>query len=225
MTKAMDEARYGRLCVLTLRVCPETLRKVIDHSYRPTVSDFEAFLNRNIHALFHLRFRHCCCRPLRSNSNPMTKPQWDLLFTRVSTTNCHLAYTGDCPCQYKAKAGVSTDLLDTTFCCLFVTNLCPHIPQVDINIIRDVRNTVIHSSTAAFDALTFQAHWNRLENALLNLSNTVSPACNNDTRTTLQTLKNRVIDPAELEAFKTIMTDHRDYDSVKQVSVIFNLLL
>ena len=212
-TQAMDEARYSRLCLLIIRVCPVTLRKVIDHFYSSSVADFEIFLNTNIHALFHLRFRFCCC-PIRRNAQPMTKPQWDTLFTRVSTTNC--GYTGDCPCQYKAIAGVTSDVLDVTLCCLFLTTLCPHISQADVNTIRQVRNELIHTSTARVNEPTFYTNWNRIEQALLNLSNTVSPAITNDTRATLQTLKERVIDPAELEALKTIMTDHRDFDSLKQ---------
>ena len=217
MTRAMDEARYGRLCLLTLSTCPGRLRGVIDNSYSPSASDFETFLNTNIHDMFHLRFRRCCCVARRIYNTPLTAPQWDSLFTRVSTANCQHGYTGDCPCQYKAITGVTTDVLDVTLCCLFLTNLCPTIPQADVNTIRQVRNELIHTSTARVDEPTFYINWNRIEQALLNLSNTVSPVFTNDTRMTLQTLKDRVIDPAELEALKTLMTDHRDYDSLKQV--------
>ena len=220
MSRAMDEARYGRLCLLTLSSCSGRLRGIIDHSYSLTVPDFESFLNTNIHALFHLRFRRCCCRPGQSNAQILTKPQWDKLFTRVSTTNLHPGYTGDCPCQYRAITGVTTDELDLTLCCLFLTNLCQHISQTDVATIRGVRNDLMHTNTARVDEPTFYAMWNRVEQALLNLSNTVSPAFTNDTRVVLQTLKDRVMDPAELEAVKKIMTDHRDYDSLKQVDNI-----
>ena len=212
----MDEARFGRLCLLTLKVCPERLRGVIDDTYSHGLHNFETFLNTNIHTLFHLRFWRCCCVVGRSNATPMTKPQWDSLFTRVSTTNPH-GYNGHCPCQYKAIPGVTSNVLDVTLCCLFLIYLCPHVSQTDVSIIRQVRNTLIHTSTARVDEPTFNAHWSSIEHALLNLSNTVSSAFTNDTRISLQTLKDRVIDPAELETFKVMMTDHRDYDSVKQV--------
>ena len=216
MANAMDEARYCRLCLLTLRTCTVRLRGVIDHSYSGVDPNFEAFLNRNIHTLFHLRFWRCCCPSSCSKATPMTKPQWDSLFTRVSTTNPH-GYNGHCPCQYKAIPGVTSNVLDVTLCCLFLIYLCPHVPQADVSTIRQVRNTLIHTNTARVDEPTFNAHWTTIKQALLNLSNLVSPVFTNDTRTALQTLKDRVVDPAELEALKTLMTDHRDYDSLKQV--------
>ena len=222
MAQAMDEARFGRLSLLALRTCPERLRGVIDNSYGASVNNFETFLCTNIHALFHLRFRRCCCHTSCSNVTPMTKPQWDELFTRVSTTNLHSGYTGECPCQYRALPGVTSDVLDVTLCCLFLTNLCQHIPQAVVDTIRQVRNTLIHTKTARVDEPTFQDLWNKMEQSLLNLSNTVSPAFTNDTRAALQTLKDRVIDPTELEALKAIMTDHRDYNSVKQVCIILH---
>ena len=217
MSQAKDEARFGRLCLLSLNTCSAILRGVIDNSYSPAIYNFETFLTSKIHTLFHLKFRRCCCRSGRSNNTPLTAPQWDSLFTRVTTANCHHGYTGECPCQYRAITGVTTDVLDVTLCCLFLTNLCPNIPQADVNTIRQVRNELIHTNTARVDEPTFYTHWNRIEQALLNLSNTVSPVFTNETRIALPTLKDRVIDPAELDALKTLMTDHRDYDSLKQV--------
>ena len=217
MTQTMDEVRYGRLNLLILHICPNRLRGIIDNSYSPTSSSFEIFLNTNIHALFHLKFRRCCCRPGSSNATPITYPQWDSLFTRVSTTNHHSGYWGDCPCQYRAITGVTSDVLDVTLCCLFLNNICQHIPQSDVNTIRQLRNNLIHSTTARVDESTFKIYWNDIEQALLSLSNIVSLAFTNDTRTALQTLKDRIFDPAELEALKKIMTDHRNYEDVKKV--------
>ena len=52
---------------------------------------------------------------------------------------------------------------------------------------------------------------------MLNLSRLVSPAFETDTRNILLQMKDRVIDPAELEALKQIMTDHREYEQLKEV--------
>ena len=212
----MDEARYGRLCLLTLIICPERLRGVIDNSHSPNLYNFETFLNSNIHDLFHLRFRSCCCRQGQNKYTPFTKPQWDSLFKRISQTNPH-GQNSDCPCQYSAITGVTSDVLDVTLCCLFLSNLCSNILQTDVDIICKIRNFLIHTSTAWLDEATFNAHWNSVENALVSLSNTVSSSYTTDTRTAIQTLKNRIIYPAELENLKAIMMDNRDYDILKQV--------
>ena len=216
MTVAMDEVRYGRLCLLTLNTCPARLRKVIDNSCCRGVPSFEFFLNNNIHKLFHLRFRNCCCSNNTSTATPLMRSQWDLLFTRVSTMN-HYGRRGKCPCQYKANQGVNTDVLDITLCCLFLYNICPGIPQQDVATIRQVRNDLIHASSASIDEPTFNTIWSAVEQAMLNLSRLVSPAFEMDTQNILQRMKHRVIDPAELEALKQIMTDHREYKQLKEV--------
>ena len=223
----MDEARFGRLCLLILKICPDRLRGVIDNSYSSSLCNFEIFLNSNIHDLFHLRFRSCCCRRGQNKCTTMTKPQWDSLFTRISPTNPH-GQSFDCFHQYRAKTGVTSAEMDVTLCCLFLTNICPNIPQTDVDKIRYVRNSLIHANTAGVDEPTFISYWNDVENALLNLSNTVSSLYATDTRAALQTLKDRILDPAELESLKAmmiaeleglrkIMADHRDYDDLKQV--------
>ena len=188
MTQEIDEVRYCRLCLLTQGECPRILQRVIDNSYSHTVSNFETFLNQNIHAIFHLRFRNCCCRPVRSNATPMTKTQWDLLFTPISIKNPH-GSKGNCPCQYRAIAGITSDVLDVTLCCLFLKNICQNIPQTDVDTIRQVRNALSHTSTATVDEPTFNAHWSNVEQALLNLTILVSPAFENETQTQLQNLK------------------------------------
>ena len=206
----MDEARYCRLCLLTQGICPGILQGVIDHSYSSAVSNFETFLNTNIHKLFHLKFWRCCCVAGCSRATPMTKTQWDSLFIRVSTTNPH-GNAGDCPCQYKAIPGVTSNVLDVTLCCLFIKNMFQTIPQTDVDAIRQVRNSVSHITSAKIDEPTFNAHWSNVEQALLNLSSLVSPAFTNDTQSTIQTLKDRVIDPADLAATKAVVAN------VKQV--------
>ena len=212
----MDEARYGRLCLLTLNTCPARLRTVIDNSYCRGVPSVELFLNNNIHQLFHLRFRNCCCSYNTSVATPLGKLQWDLLFTRISTRNPHGRH-GECPCQYKAIPGVTTDVLDITLCCLFLSNVCPGIPQQEVMVIRQVRNDLIHSSAAGVDEVTFNRTWAAIELALMNLSKLISPAFEFDTQEILRRLKNRVIDPVELGALKQIMIDHRQYAVLKEV--------
>ena len=221
----MDEVRYGRLCLLMLHTCPLRLRGIIDNSYCRGVPNFETFLNNNIHKFFHLRFRNCCCSST-SNNTPIYKSQWDVLYTRVST-RCTLnprGHRGECPCQYKAKKGVTSIVLDITFCCLFLTNVCPGIPQADVDSIRQVRNELIHANTASIDMQSFNKKWQDVENALLSLSRTVlpmgpPPTFENETQKILDDLKNRVIDLCELERLETIMKDHRDYESLKKVRI------
>ena len=216
MAATMDEVRYGRLCLLTLNTCPARLRKVIDNSYCRGVPSFELFLNNNIHQLFHLRFRNCCCSNTISTATPLMRSQWDLLFTRVSTRNPH-GRRGECPCQYKAIPGVTIDVLDITLCCLFLCNICPGIPQQDVATIRQIRNDLIHASAASIDEPTFNTIWSAVEQAMMSLSRLVSPAFETDTRDILQRMKDRVVDPAELETLKQIMIDHRDYNQLQEV--------
>ena len=139
-----------------------------------------------------------------------------MLYYKISTRNPH-GRRGECPCQYKAKNGVTSDVLDITFCCLFLTNFCSGISQTDVDTIRQVRNGVIHANTASIDQQNFNDKWKEVEQALLNLSHTVSSAFECETQTILDDLKNRVIDPRELESLVTIMKDHRNYDNLKQV--------
>ena len=141
----------------------------------------------------------------------------------TSSTHCALnprRHRGECPCQYRAKTGVTSNVLDITFCCLFLTNICPGIPQThqaDVDTIRQVRNGLIHANTASINVQSFNDKWKEVEQALLSLSRTVSSTFANETQTILDELKNRVIDPRELESLVTIMKDHRDYDLLKQV--------
>ena len=220
MSAGMDEVRYGRLCLLMLHTCPLRLRGIIDNSYCRGVPDFETFINNNLHQLFHLRYQNCCCGNT-SNNTPISQSQWDLLYTRVST-QCYLTprrRRRECPCQYKAKPGVTSDVLDISFCCLFLINICPGIPQAHVDIIRQVRNGIIHANTASMDAQSFNDRWNEVELALMSLSHTVSSTFANETQTILDELKNRVIVPCELESLAAIMRDNRDYDHLKQVHV------
>ena len=216
----MDEVRYSRLCLLMLNTCPGRLRTVIDNSYRG-VTNFETFLNNKIHDLFHLRFRNCCCGNL-SNVTHLSRYQWDLLYTRDSTRRCSLyrSRRGECPCQYSANTGITSDVLDITYCCFFLINICPgNIPQADVNTLRQVRNDLIHSNSASIDEPTFNGIWASVEQALLGLSRLVSPAFEANTQAILLGLKERVIDPAELAALRQIMTDHRQYDDLREVGL------
>ena len=218
MSAGMDEVRYGRLCLLMLHTCPLRLRSIIDNSYCRGVPDFETFLNKNVHQLFHLRYRNCCCGNTCSNTH-ISQSQWDLLYTRYSRpcSQGPRQRRGECPCQYKANTGVTSDVLDITFCCLFLTNICPGITEADVNKIRKVRNGIIHANTASMDAQSFNDRWNEVEQALMSMSHTVSSTFANETQTILDESKNRVIDSCELESLAPIMRDHRDYDQLKQV--------
>ena len=211
----MDQVIYGKLCLLMLHTCPLRLRSIIDNSYSRGVPNFETFLDNNLHKLFHLRHKNCCCG-YTSNNTHLSKSQWDLLFSKVSTRNPH-GRKSECPCQYKAKTGVTSDVLDITFCCLLLTNICPGIPQTDVDTIRKVRNDLIHANTASIDVITFNDKWKNVEHALLTLSGTVSSTFANETQKILDELKNRVVDPCELKSLVKIMSDHRDYDNLRQV--------
>ena len=225
MSVGMDEVRYGRLCLLMLHTCPLRLRGIIDNSYSRGVPDFETFLNNNLHQLFHLRYKNCCCGNTSYNTH-LSQSQWDLLYTRVFTL-CSLnprRRRGECPCQYKAKTGSTSDVLDITFCCLFLTNFSPGIPRTDVDTIRQVRNGLIHANTASVDVQSFNARWQEVEKALLSLSHTVSSTFANETQRILDESKNRVIDPHELESLVAIMKDHRDYAHLKEVHVTIVLI-
>ena len=225
----MEEVRYGRLCLLMLHTCPLRLRGIIDNSYCRGVPDFETFLNNNLHQLFHLRYRNCCCGN-RSNNTHISQAQWDLLYTRVST-HCSLKprrHRGECPCQYRAKTGVTSDVLDITFCCLFLTNICPGIHQThqaDVDTIRQVRNGLIHANAASINVQSFNDKSKEVEQALTSLSHMVSSTFANETQTILDELKTRIIDPHELQSLVTIMKDHRDYDLLKQVHLYKGLTI
>ena len=216
----MDEVRYGRLCLLMLHTCPLRLRGIIDNSYCRGVPDFETFLNNNLHNLFHLRYRSCCCGNT-SNNTHISQSQWDLLYTRISTqcSRYPRRRRAECPCQCKAITGVTSNVLDITFCCLFLTNICPGIPRADVDTIREVRNGLIHAKTASIDAQSFNDRWKEVEQALLNLSHPVSAAFVNETQIIMDELKTRVIDPCELGALVAIMNDQRNYDHLNQVHV------
>ena len=56
-----------------------------------------------------------------------------------------------------------------------------------------------------------------MEQALLSLSCKVSSSFANKTQTILDDMKNRDIDPHELESLVPVMRDHRNYEIVKQV--------
>ena len=219
MSVRMDEVRYGRLCLLMLHTCPLRLRGIIDNSYCRGVPNFETFLNNNLHQLFHLRYRNCCCGNT-SNNTHISKSQWDLLYSQFITRNPHRPrYRAECPCQYKAKNGVTSDVLDITFCCLFLNNFCSGVSQTDLDTILQVWNGIIQSSTASFesDLKSFNDRWKEVEQALLSLSRKVSSTFANDTQRILDELKNRNINPHELESLVPIMRDHMNYDILIQV--------
>ena len=218
MSDPMDEVRYSRLCLLMLNTCSGRLRTVIDNSYRG-VPNFETFLNNKIHDIFHLRFRNCCCGNL-SNITPLSRYQWDLLYIRDPTQRCTVSRgrCGECPCKYSANTGITSDVLDITYCCFLLTNICPgNIPQGDVNTLRQVRNDLIHANSASIDEPTFNTIWASVEQALLSLTRLVSPVFEAHTQVILLELKNRVIDPAELATLRQLMTDHRQYDDLKEV--------
>ena len=166
MSDPMDEVRYSRLCLLMLNTCPGRLRTVIDNSYRG-VGNFETFLNNKIHDVFHFRLRNCCCSNT-SNVTPLSRYQWDLLYARDPTRRCTVNHgrRGECPCQYNASIGITSDVLDITYCCFLLTNICPgNIPQADVNTLRQVRNELIHANSASIDEPTFNRIWASVEQA------------------------------------------------------------
>ena len=173
--------------------CPKILRRVIDFSYKGVT--FETFLNRNIHTLFHLRLSKCCCNPdktISSTGDPiplgtLCKSQWDLLYSfRAPNRACKRKFEGDCPCKYEAIAGVSSDILDVTYCYIFLKHVCSDIPKRELEIIRKIANSLVHHSRHSIDETTFYKTWAKVERALLKMSNIVSAECITQTKHILQ---------------------------------------
>lgn len=122
---SLDEARYGRACLLVLNICPFTLRLVIADYYTQQGSlSFQDFLLKQKHNLFHLLQKRCCCRRQQSRATPMYRSQWELLYIR-NTSPCRIGQQDDSPCQHDAKPGVTTNVMDLTLCCLMLKNTCP----------------------------------------------------------------------------------------------------
>ena len=218
MSIGPNEIRYGRLCLCMLHICPLRLRKIIDNSYHRSAPDFEAFLNNddNRHYLFHLRSGICDCGH-RRDETVINNVQWNMLYEPPRTCQRH---SGNCPCRYKAKTGVTSNVLDITLCCLFLSNICPGIQQRDLNhvdTIRQVRNRIIHAKTASIPEQTFNELWQKVKTALIGLSQLVSAAFKEETRKSVDELARCTLDSHVLDSLKNIMKDHREYDSLKKV--------
>ena len=216
MGLTVDQIRYSRLCFLVLRVCATTLRGLIDYCVTHAAApDFETFLNNKLHSSFHLRRRKCCCGNT-SNDIPITVQQWDLLFLKNSNSNPHRK-GGECPCQFKAHAGIQTSQCDVTMCCLILNNACQNIPNTEVELIRTVRNELVHATDASVDELSFKRTWSCVENALKTVASTVSKPFLDAVENDINNLGDRIIDPEELETLRTMMADHRNYDSLNEV--------
>lgn len=170
------EARYGRACLLVLNICPFALRRVISDYYtRQGSLSIQDFLGKKKHDLFHLLHTRCCCRPQQSRTTPMNNSQWDSLYMR-NISSCRRGQRGDCPCQYDAKPGITTSVMDITLCCLFIKNICTGITinMAHVDTIREVRNNLIHAGSASLNDPTFLHYWNRIENAVIDIALHVS---------------------------------------------------
>ena len=196
---------------------------VIDNSYCRGVPDFETFLNNNLHQLFHLSYRNCCCGNT-SNNTHISKYQWDLLYSQISTRNPH-GRRGECPCQYKAKNGVTSDVLDITFCLSLphqlllwcFTDRCGHHSKSS----EWKLSMLIPRPLICKASKTSGRRWNKLYWAY--------PAqCRQHLkvkhRRSWMNMKNHIIDPRELESLVTIMKDHRDYCLISSRYISTNVL-
>ncbi|KAK3082873.1 hypothetical protein FSP39_007662 [Pinctada imbricata] len=218
-----DEARYGRTSLLLLNVCPFTLRHVINDYYvKHGYTSLQDFLDKNKHDLYHILNRRCCCRRIQSRVTPMNRSQWDLLFSKNSSS-CPKGYTGDCPCQYDAKPGVISDVMDITLCCLFIKNICTRhagINMSHVDTIRTIRNHIIHAEKAHLDVLTYNGYWNRVRFALLDLANNVSPKVYTDTLNMIQELETRVMNASEIGEIRKLLVDQKRIEVLEEVCIL-----
>ncbi|KAK3084636.1 hypothetical protein FSP39_016652 [Pinctada imbricata] len=223
-----DEARYGRASLLILNVCPFTLRHVIDdYHLKNGYTSLQDFLDKNKHDLYHLLNRKCCCRRIQSRVTPMNRSQWDLLFIKNSSS-CRTGYTGDCPCQYDAKPGVTSDVMDITLCCLFIKNICSRhagINMAHIETIRTIRNHIIHAESAQLDLLTYNGYWNRIRFALLDLANNLSQTVHTDTLSMIQDIETRIMNAGELGEIRKVLVDQKRMEEVEEVCVLINIFI
>ncbi|KAK3084646.1 hypothetical protein FSP39_016797 [Pinctada imbricata] len=219
----VDEARYGRMSLLLLNVCPFTLRHVINDYYvKHGSTSLQDFLDKNKHDIYHILNRRCCCRIIQSGVTPLNRSQWDRLFIKNSSS-CRKGYTGDCPCQYDAKPGVTSDVMDITLCCLFIKNICSRhagINMLHIETIRTIRNHIIHAETAQLDVLTYNGYWNQVKTALLDLANYVSPTVHTDTLRFIQDLETRVMNVGELGEIRKGIVDEKRVKVLEKVCLI-----
>ncbi|KAK3083839.1 hypothetical protein FSP39_003941 [Pinctada imbricata] len=215
-----DEARFGRASLLILNVCPFTLRHVInDYHVKNGSTSLQDFLDKNKHDIYHILNRRRCCRLIQSRSTPMNRSQWDLLFIRTSSL-CSKGYTGDCLCQYDAKPGITSNVMDITLCCLFIKNICSRhvgINMSHIETIRTVRNDIIHAESAQLNVPTYNGYWNSVKLALLDLANHVSPIIHSDTLSKIQDLETRVINAGELGEIRRVIVDEKRIEVVEEV--------
>ncbi|KAK3099462.1 hypothetical protein FSP39_004774 [Pinctada imbricata] len=216
-----DEARYVRMCLLVLNVCPFTLRHVIDdYSLRHDGSlSLYDFLEKNKHSLFHLYAKRCCCRHLPQNrSTPMTKRQWDLLFISIpNNPSCQRDRQMDCPCKYQASASITTTDMDVTLCCLVINNICPGVDTSHIDTIKEIRNNLIHSTNASLDLRTFNGYWNRVKTSLRLLAQRVLPTLVMDTMSRITELESRLMNLDELQQLRNLILDERRIENIETV--------
>ncbi|KAK3099841.1 hypothetical protein FSP39_010565 [Pinctada imbricata] len=219
-----DEARYGRTCLLVLNVCPFTLRHVIDDFFKKQGSpDIQDFLEKNKHDLYHIMAKKCCCRLITSRVTPMYRSQWDLLYKRnLSPCRGKCSVGGDCPCKFDAIPGITTNVMDITLCCLVIKNICQGaaINMTHIDKIRDIRNKLIHASSATLDEQTYNGYWSDVKTAILDLANMVSPTVHADTVKMIQDLETRVMNRYELEELKKVIVNLQKVEEVIIVLLI-----
>ncbi|KAK3102628.1 hypothetical protein FSP39_012770 [Pinctada imbricata] len=222
----LNEARYGRACLLVLNTCPMALRRIIDHhSSSKGFGDFEGLLNhpRNKHGLFHLSFRQCCCGH-NTNYTPMRKQQWDLLYTKTNSKNPH-GQQGQCPCMYSAIPGVASDVMDVTLCCLVLKNLCRGIKNADIDAITEMRNQLIHASSATLEDTAYNDLWKKVENAILSLAKNGDSTLETDTKAAVKEMEQRIMNPGDLRSMKDLISDQKSLDELREVRVLHILVL
>ncbi|KAK3104514.1 hypothetical protein FSP39_003773 [Pinctada imbricata] len=151
----------------------------------------------------------------------MYKSQWESLFMK-NTSACAKG-VNDCPCQYNARPGITTKIMDVTMCCLVINNICSGINVSDVNTIREIRNKLIHAASGHLDQLTFTDYWSKVTTALLNLAFHVSSSVHKDTLSMINELQKRVMNPEELGELRKVVMDEK---RIKDLEVVFyNIML
>ncbi|KAK3082640.1 hypothetical protein FSP39_001201 [Pinctada imbricata] len=217
-----DEARYGRTSLLLLKVCPFTLRHVINNYHsKHGYTSLQDFLDKNKHDLYHLLNRRCCCRLIQSRVTPMNRSQWDLLFSKNSSS-CPIGYTGIVPVNMTQSPSHQT-LWTSHYVVFFIKNICSRhagINMSHVDTIRTIRNHIIHAEKAHLDVLTYNGYWNRVRFALLDLANNVSPKVYTDTLNMIQELETRVMNASELGEIRKLLVDQKRIEVLEEVCIL-----
>ena len=146
---------------------PGLLEYTMDNlSIHSGVNDFEEYLAKHQHQLFHNMVEQRCCQCTENPDGKSTikSHEWDKMYNR-SPTPCSYPV---CSHQYSPIPGITRTIL--------TTQLIHKIGQAvgPVVTVRSVRNKIAHTTTATLDVPTFTAVWGELSGALHELIDIVT---------------------------------------------------